>query len=1012
VAIDPATTRISRTAFIESGLSIALDRMPSSVRQVLAANRIDQATLERIAGTDRVIRDQELGLLYDALQSRPGPNGRTANIAAVAQVYEALRSSDAQAREPPVPQGQQGPQGPGLRSEMRQPRRPGGSDPPNGPDRAQRPDPNLPEIPEGYDRRTRRVGRQNVETHTVVAPSDLLRARQIAALPAAPRGESVRSYLDAIAARDRIAELEANGERSEARRIRRPEGVSERQWALTAALRIEGISTRDVESYLATGQLPDLLNEEGEIVRSGADRMRDLERSATQGGSWTATNVFTFLIGARRSAMAAERQAMQTRMNAMPANDPLRTEIQGAITASESLDRDLGRGLQGIYRARTYSATRNGQWMLQRAATLDTRAREARARGDTATADRLAAQAQRTRDRGASVGQSEGDYRAAMHLRGAGDAYRLGARAQIETGTNRVDDMRRTEGPLSPDPPPELTNDDGSRTQNHVRGAGRLLEQAGAADGDGGRSHASLGLETARQGALADFHRLHVDRSTYHQRVGENGAPPPARNGAVEQHRQAYLDARAEQSRAIMERIGLYGPIDRLGAPDAADVGRLHSERATIMQELNAALGTSLATDRQVDQQRRLVGELDQGATAARQGEAGARTRAGEQRSASADQRDNADPWTRTFQTSGAERRDRQAITDANTAERVVDAQAVVATAGRGVAERRLADGRDLLRGLETQQARDRADAERARTALGRIGADGRSTSIRNAYDRTRTMGDDSARAGARALDRADAARSFDAPRDDRGLTDIASARLDLARYWTGTTETHALALGDPGRAGATDRLDTARTLIDTADRTRTQLPEGDLRLSLASGVVRERSTLAMANADYRPGVSRDQLRAAEAVADQDLARDAARLGQARGQIGAAAIQSVVRSDARFEPILTSGQHDETAQDDMLERSRRLLGRRDLPNDDTVRAGRALLTRFEQNLDQVPLMFRRSARQMRNGNDLAGAQTGVMSRAEGQASSVKMSSLITGAVWVVSIGNVDMKDSV
>ena len=71
-----------------------------------------------------------------------------------------------------------------------------------------------------------------------------------------------------------------------------------------------------------------------------------------------------------------------------------------------------------------------------------------------------------------------------------------------------------------------------------------------------------------------------------------------------------------------------------------------------------------------------------------------------------------------------------------------------------------------------------------------------------------------------------------------------------------------------------------------------------------------------------------------------------------------------------------------------------------------------MLAKFESNLDQFSVAVKRSAKQFENGYDLAAAQTGTMSRAQGQANSVKMSSLITGAVWLVSIGNVDMKDDV
>jgi hypothetical protein len=407
-------------------ISLSIDRMPSPVRRVLEAHRIDQATLERIAGADRVIRGDELGLLYAEVRARnPRPAG--ANVDAAAEVYQALRRHlgvevDAISGASPIR--------PGLRAEMR-----------NGP---RRPDLEEPAPPE-------------IDHHQ--------RAEQMAALPPATQGnlQSVRSYLDAISAREQ-------GQR-------RPQGVTGDQWALTRALEIEGITRDDVERYLATGGLP-----EGKLER--------LERAAVRGGSWTATNSLTFLISARRSAMAAERQAIRSRMETLAPDDPMRVEIQSALRASESLDRDLGRGLQAIYRARTYAAGRNGQAAVERASALETQAQQARDRGDHAAADRLTAKAQQARDRAARIGQSEGDYRAAMRLGAAGDAYRLAARAQVETGSLRVGALRDTYGPIQDQLPPELGNDDGTNTNNRVRGAGLLLTQAGTVDGDGGRNHA------------------------------------------------------------------------------------------------------------------------------------------------------------------------------------------------------------------------------------------------------------------------------------------------------------------------------------------------------------------------------------------------------------------------------------------------------------------------------------------------------------------------------------------
>jgi hypothetical protein len=951
------TPNISRSTFTADlrGVEIPVDQLPNDVQRVLEANRIDRATLERIAGSDRVLRGDEIGQLYDEIRARNRGTPRSGNIDSVTQVYNALRSHagpqvDAISGASPIR--------PGLRAEVR-----GGAPRPVD-DPAEQ-----PQEPQG--------------------PSNHDRTLQIAALPPATEGNhrAVRTYLDALSAREQ-------GQR-------KPRGIDENTWALTRALGIEGITTADVEQYLATGTLPE-------------GKLELLEQRATRLGSWTATNSLTFLINARRSAMAAERLAMTTHMNTLAADDSMRLEIQGAINASLSLDRDLGRGLQGIYRARTIAAEQQAQGAIQNASVLETQALRAREAGDTRKADRLTQQAQAARNRAARIGQSEGDYRSGMHFQGAGNVYRIAAQAQIETGSLRVAHMRDTYGPIQDQPPPELTNDDGTNTSNKVRGAGLLLNQAGTVDGDGGRNHASLGLETARQGALAQFHQIHVERSGYQQRVGANGAPPPARTQFANDQRQAYLDARAAQSSAIMTRIGLYGPVQNLNSGDALTVARLQSENATINQEFNAVLGTSLMTDRQVTQQQGVVTQLETGATNARKGETDTRTRAGEQTSASNDQRDSATPWTRIAQTSGAERRDNQAIFDADTAQRVMNAQVPVAEAGRTLVEDRLANGRDTLRGMQTQAGRDSADAELVRTAMRRnLGPGGATTSISNAYQVTLTNGDNSARASGVALDRANAARPANAPVSQTFIADLASTRLDLARYWTGTTETRSLALGDAARTDAPARLDIANGHIAKANEGRLLLTPGSpARVEIAAGVVREQSSLATARSEYRPGESRNLLRDAEAIADTDLANDPRRLGEARGQIANAGISSVVRSDGRFLPLVRSGNWDETAPDDMRNQSRRLFGRNDLPDNETVRNGRALLRRFDENLAQFPVALRRAGRQFQNGYDLAASQAGVMSRAEGQASSVKMSSLITGAVWVVSLGHVDMKDSV
>ncbi len=113
------TSRISRSAFTSmQGVALSLDAVPHDVQQALDASSVDQATLEQIAGPDRVIRGEELGELYDAILER-NRGTRGGRLDLVAQVYRALQGSGVDVISGAAPVV-----GAGLRGEIRSAPRP------------------------------------------------------------------------------------------------------------------------------------------------------------------------------------------------------------------------------------------------------------------------------------------------------------------------------------------------------------------------------------------------------------------------------------------------------------------------------------------------------------------------------------------------------------------------------------------------------------------------------------------------------------------------------------------------------------------------------------------------------------------------------------------------------------------------------------------------------------------------------------------------------------------------
>lgn len=1075
--------RVDRRRFEESfqNRRVHIDQLPRDVVRSLESHGVDRAALSRIAGDDHVISGAEFNALYEALATRT-EDGRRVDIQVSEELFTQLtaraeRSGEPRADEPPPAvqtrrtgiggraSARPGDQNPGAganeasggqnpasgangganvaganvtganvtgasatgASATGVTANPAGANPPVAADpNAPAPvDPNAPPpLAEGWNRRERTVDRQTVLTHAELDPETQRTASALAALPPATEGRHtpVRAFLAAIEARDERARLLAAGDRRGAGAIQRPEGVPAEIWNVTAALESRGISATDVQFYLAHGTLPDLLNEDGTVAMRGADRIAELENAAIRRGSWTAVNTFTFLVRMRRSSMAAEREAAGRILTTIPETDPRHAQITAGIEQSRQLDADLGRSLQSMYRAATAAREATGRGLISRADTLARDAAAARDGGDATRAAELEAEAQRIRDRGARITHSEAEYRASMgaYRADAGRLYRLSAAAQISTGESQIRALTTGEGALPRDPPAVLGNDDGTGTGNGVPGAQRLLTTARDVDPNAANDDTQLALEGRRSAALAGFHRAHLDRGNYFDRVDPETGEVSTRSADLTRHRDLYLGARVDQANSATARLTIANAEPPSVERDLR-VSALEAERRGVAEEITRDLGQSLASDRAEADARERTRALAEDVTAAETQRTDARAAATEAGDGFTRAEDSADAvFGDTFKTSGEARRDREGVSDARIIRDTERRRQALADANarsvRDLHTRAVAAEETI--GL--QASRDREDARHVLRAAQRLetGAPTPPRDIAAGYDMARRMADSSAHAETRALDHAAGLVPTNAAANDATRLTIASRRVDLARYWTRSAEGEAVARGEPGRVGATDRLDRAATQIDRADATRLSLAAGSSeRMDLAAGLVTARTELATANGDYRPDVSRRQLAEAETTTDRDLALDPARAGRAYGQIGTAATVSLARMDTRFDAILNDGHYVAGAADAMYQQAHRMFDAprpgqpsRNIPNTPEVREARALLGRFDRSLAQVDRMFEASVAQIDRGAAYATARTRSLGHAEIGAAQAQVSSVISGGAWLITFGQFDMKE--
>lgn len=872
---------------------------------------------------------------------------------------------------------------------------------------------------------------REVSTHVAFSPAADSELARVLALPVPaqvrgqPRVQSVQSYLDAMDAWE--ARAENHG--------RRPQGITQQQWVLARAMELSGLSAQDARYYLATGTLPDLLDEHGEVIKSGEQRLTELENAATQRGSWPAVNSFTFLIGMRRSALAAERNMLLQNAALLPEGSAGRIQAEAAAEQIRNVDTQFNRGLQAIYTSATYARERTSRGLVGQGDRLDDQARRARERGDTTRADALERRASAARDQGARMAFAEAEYRNGLRGTGwnAGTTYRVAAQAQIARGQAELAQYERNTGALPEQPPAVLTNAGPDATGNRVPGAQSLLASARSSDPQAGRDQEQLALEGARHGALANFHRLHLDRAGFFQRA-QPGQPvvQPAR--ATLDHRRDYLNARVGQLDAADGRMSAYGDVTRLRGRDALDAQRVEGLRADVLSELNATFGTSLSSDTQLTAARQRASDADRNVQNASNGLRSANRTFGDSTESESDTRSRATGLLGDAgKTGGEARRDRDSITDAQTITDQSRVQVEFAADGerRAISERTRAGAE--LRTAEGQANRDRADAEMARTALARRSAVTGGTpppTIDAAYQQTRTETD------ASMSRRLTLARSAEGSLPALELTpavraELGSVRIDAARWTIASTELDARAMAN-GRNGAEARLSRANGLLNEADGIRRTLPEGAERFGMAAQTVHTRSALAEAWSDYRPGVSRDQIAAARAAsadlifsptealhmhtagaddAEIQRARDA-RIevrDRAMERIGIAAVSSLARSDVRLSDIVQSGHHVWGARDQLYRAAHDLLDRSFNPGAE-ARDAQRLLGRYDRALAAIPGMLEDAAQQLENGQAFGAAQTRAIGRAEISMGQSQVSSLISGPAWLFTAGHFDMKE--
>lgn len=1027
--------RIERREFIEqlsrSG-PIGVDQVAPALEQ----SGISRTELAGLAGGDQVFNDpQELAQLYDRLaeldriaplSDRP-PRLDTANRLYATLLEHVAPSSDGARAQGGVGIGR-APRRSALVDEAAGPALPAPS--PTAAPQGTSPDPGVVADPAAVDPATapRRIpvgeqrigsGRQarNVEAFVALSPTVEAEATRLAALPTAPGVgrspalSSAGSYLEAIDAYEAHLARGAAGARDA--RGGRPVGVSMDQWNQARALHLQGISGADVRHYLATGQLADLVDAQGQTLMSGADRMARLDRSARQQGEWTAVNSFTFLMTMQRSALLAEAQGMRAEVAAMPADHVGRPALTRRADETTQLAEQVRVEQHRIYIEASQSRERIGRAEIARADALTRQANGLRGT-DATRAAALDTEAQALRDRGTQRLHKEAQYRESVPRAGlsASRAYQGAAEGQIANA--RAEIVRADAAHALPEAVPvALSAAPTDVAANGVPGAGALLDRSRSLDPAMARDQTQLRLEGDRLDAVAGFHQAHLRSGDYQAHVRANTAP-----AALIAHRRAYLEARVDQVGIADERLALYGPPGSVPAADSLEAARVAGQRQEILGELTADLAASQGADRARTQAGERAAAADQAVTATNQAVTAANTEVDEAREERTRTNDAADALLGdTLKSSGEVSRDNQSIRDAQAIVQGAEASQTFAIARAAEADAAALEARAAYGRADRLAQGQAADAALVSRALA-VRTPGHSTDIAAAYRATLADADVAANARVGYLDRAEATLPRDPTLRDAARREIGAARLDTARYYSNSAELRVYAEGDAGRLtqgtnlGGVDRLNRADRAIGQAHSALPAFPPGSPEAAAYGGLlVDSYAGLAERWADYRADASQAHLVRGESVARTNLPPGPERQA-ALERVGQGAVVSLARHQSRFTEVYGSGQYVPGSEDALYAQARRILGGPRVFSSEAGRQGAGLLWQFEAALNAVPDMVSAAQSQVQAGQNAGAGRIGALGRAEAQVVNSQISSVISGPVWLVTGGHVDMHEMV
>jgi hypothetical protein len=1029
--------RIERREFIEqlsrSG-PIGVDQVAPALEQ----SGISRTELAGLAGGDHVLNDpQELANLYDRLAEldrtspladRP-PRLDTANRLYATLLEHAVPSSDGAPAQGGVGIGR-APRRGALIDEAAGPAVPASANSTTASPQGASPGPAVAADPAATDPaaapRLIAVGEQRigsgrqariVEAFVALTPAVEAEVTRLAGLPAAPgvgRNAALPgagSYLEAIDAYE--AHLARGPAGARDARGGRPVGVNMDQWNQARALHLQGISGADVRHYLATGQLPDLVDAQGQTLMSGADRMARLDRNARQQGEWTAVNSFTFLMTMQRSALLAEAQGMRAEITAMPADHVGRPALTRRAEETTQLAEQVRLEQHRIYLDASHSRERIGRSEVARADGLTRQANGLRS-SDPTRAAALDTEAQTLRDRGTQRLHKEAQYRESVPRAGlsASRAYQGAAEGQIANA--RAEIVRADAAHALPEAVPvALSAAPTDVAANGVPGAGVLLDRSRALDPAMARDQTQLRLEGDRLDVEAGFHQAHLRSGNYQAHVRANTAP-----AALIAHRRAYLEARVDQVGIADERLALYGPPGSVPAADALEAARVAGQRQEILGEFTADLAASQGADRGLVQARERVNAAEQAVTATNDAVTAANTEVNEAREERTRTNEAADALLGdTLKSGGEVRRDNQSVRDAAAIVQGAEASQTFALARSIDADAAALEARAAYGRADRLAQGQGADAALVARALA-VRTPGHSTDVATAYRSTFADADAAASARTGYLDRAEATLPRDPTLRDAARREIGAGRLDTARYYSNSAELRVYAEGDAGRLtqgsnlGGVDRLNRADRAIDQANTALPAFPPGSPEATAYGGLlVDSYAGLAERWADYRPAASQAHLVRGETLARTQLPAGPDRQA-ALERVGQGAVVSLARHQSRFAEVYGAGQYVPGTEDAMYAQARRILGGPRTFSTEAGRQGAELLGHFDVALAAVPNMVAAAQSQVQAGQNAGAGRIGALGRAEAQVVNSQISSVISGPVWLLSGGHLDMHEEV